>query len=106
MIFSFYSVENSGSGHPGDLAVMGVVMSGEHIEKSLSTLHSSHADAIGAPKVLYAHLFTTHTAHTGVCVAIRWSFTLTSEMLPSSCACIFNVCFCWICCTQNMYIDY
>ena len=56
----FYSIENKGSGHHGDLAVMGVVMSGEHIERSLSTLHSSHADAIGAPKVRYAHLHHTH----------------------------------------------
>lgn len=36
---------------PEDLAVSGIILTESHIENALTTLHSSHSDAIGAPKV-------------------------------------------------------
>lgn len=54
MRFSFlcvYSYSKLGYYQNEDLAVSGVVLMQNHLETALDSLHSSHSDAIGAPKV-------------------------------------------------------
>ena len=42
--------------HSEDLAISGVAVGAEHMERALASLHSSHSDAIGAPKVGHLHM--------------------------------------------------
>ena len=79
-------MENNGSGHHSDLAVVGVVVSSEHIESALSTLHSSHGDAIGAPKVCHSHCYT----YLRIDTQIQWT----------KCTCALLL---WYCTTNIIY---
>ena len=55
-----YSTEALGSCRGEDLAIAGVVLSQNHLETALDTIHSAHSDAIGAPKVHQSIIFNFH----------------------------------------------
>ena len=75
-----------------DLSVAGVVVTKQHIDSALSTLHSTHSDYLGAPKVC-------------VCVRACACVCVCARVCVCVCVCV-RVCVCVCVCVCDVLLFY